>query len=73
MRRTRYVDHKARVNGPQFNEGELVLLNHGYGAEELIQFKYYMPNGRWARGVSLTWPGVWQQFDTMRCRRPNIS
>jgi hypothetical protein len=55
----------------KLKKDELVLRNYGYGHEELIQFKYYV-NTRWARGVSLTWPGVWQHFDTMECRRPII-
>ena len=50
------------------SKDDVVALNHGYGYEELIVFHYYV-NQRWARGISLTWPGVWQHFDTRKCRR----
>lgn len=49
-------------------KGEVILRGLGYGFDERIVFKYYV-NWRWAKGVSLTWPGVWQHFDVMKCRR----
>lgn len=69
-----HIDHfKDKGVARGLKKNELVLRNYGYGHEELIQFKYYVGGERWARGISLTWPGVWQHFDTMKCRRPRIS